>query len=77
MVAPWDGVSTDNNGDPAIQVDQLSLATPLATDNITSVVVSEAIPSDTPSTGTIRVVDDAGFARRTTAPYNKVFSGIW
>jgi hypothetical protein len=66
LVAPWDGVSTDNEGNPAIEVDQLSIAAgqDLTTDNITSVVVTEAIPSDTPASGYIRVVDDNGFTRR-------------
>jgi hypothetical protein len=64
LVGPWDGSSTDTNGDPAFQKDQLSLATALTADNITSVVVSEAIPSDTPSSGYIRVTDDLGFERR-------------
>jgi hypothetical protein len=64
LVAPWDGASTDSNGDPAIDKDQLSLATGLTTDNVVSVVVSEAIPSDTPSSGYIRVTDDNGFERR-------------
>lgn len=64
LVAPWDGVSTDVNGDPAITKTQLSLANILNTDNITSVVVVEAIPSDTPSTGYIRVTDNNGFERR-------------
>lgn len=64
LVAPYDGSSTDVNGDPAIDKDQLSLATSLTTDNITSVVVVEAIPSFTPSSGYIRVTDDNGFERR-------------
>ncbi len=64
LVGPWDGSSTDTNGDPAIDKDQLSLATSLTADNITSVIVDEAIPSDTPSSGFIRVTDDDGFERR-------------
>lgn len=64
LVAPWDGASTDASGNPAINKSQLSLNTTLNTDNITSVVVTTAIPSDTPSTGYIRVVDNNGFARR-------------
>jgi hypothetical protein len=64
LVAPWDGVTYDGNGDQAIQKDQLSLATALDADDITSVVVIEAIPADTPSSGYIRVVDDNGFERR-------------
>lgn len=64
LVAPWDGVTTDAEGNPAILESQLSLQTSLTTDNITSVQVSAPIPSDTPNTGTLRVVDDAGFDRR-------------
>jgi len=64
LVGPWDGSSYDTNGDPAIDKDQLSLSGSLTTDNITSFVVAEAIPSDTPSTGYIRLTDDDGFERR-------------
>lgn len=64
LVAPYDGVTSDTNGDPAINKSQLSLATSLTADNITSVVVVEAIPSYTPSSGYIRVTDDSGFERR-------------
>ena len=64
LVAPWDGSSTDSEGNPAIDTDQLSLNTSLTTDNITSVVVSTSIPSDTPSSGYIRVEDDDGVYRR-------------
>lgn len=68
LVAPWDGSTTDNNGNPAIDKGQMLLNTTLSADNITSVVVSNgtetAIPSDTPSSGYIRVTDDDGFERR-------------
>jgi len=64
LVAPWNGSTTDTNGDPAITKDQLSLSGNLTTDNITSIVVAEAIPSDTPNTGYIRVTDNNGFERR-------------
>lgn len=64
LVAPWDGVTLDAEDNPAIEKDQLSLATTLSTNNITSVVVSESIPADTPSSGYIRVTDDDGFERR-------------
>lgn len=68
LVGPWDGSSTDTNGDPAINKNQLKLHTTLSADNITSVVVEAgdeaAIPSDTPSSGYIRVTDDNGFERR-------------
>lgn len=67
LVAPWDGVTTDTNGDPAIDKGQLLLNTALIADNITSVVVKDgtevAIPSDTPATGYIRVIDNNGFER--------------
>ena len=64
LVAPWDGSSFDVNGDPAITKNQLSLNATLSTDNITSVVVSSAIPADTPPAGYIRVTDNNGFERR-------------
>lgn len=64
IVGPWDGVATDAEGNPAIDTDQLTLNTSLTTDNITSVVVTASIPSDTPATGYIRVQDDSGFYRR-------------
>ena len=50
----------------ALQTNQLLLSTALTTDNITSVVVTTAIPSDTPATGVIRVRDNAGRDRRLT-----------
>ena len=68
LVAPYDGVTTDVNGDPAIDQGQLSLANILSADDITTVTIggsgAASIPLDTPSTGTIRVVDNLGFDRR-------------
>jgi hypothetical protein len=64
LVAPWDGISFDNEGFPAIQRTQLSLNGLLNVDNITSLVVVEAIPSDTPAAGYVKVEDNAGFTRR-------------
>jgi len=64
LVAPWDGVSYDTNGDPAITKTQFSLTTGLTTANITAVVVDEAIPGDTPPAGYLRVTDDDGYERR-------------
>ena len=64
LVAPWDGTSYDTNGDPAIDKDQLSLSGNLTSDDVTSITVQEAIPSDTPSSGYIRVTDNSGFERR-------------
>jgi len=57
LVGPYDGV-----GD--FDFNQLLLNTTLNTDNVTSVVVTTAIPSDTPSSGYIRVKDDDGVYRR-------------
>lgn len=68
LVAPWDGVTVDGEGDPAIDKGQLLVSTALTADNITSVVVKTgtetAIPVDTPADGYIRVVDNNGFERR-------------
>lgn len=70
LVGPWDAVSVDAEGNPAINTNQMAINTSLTTDNITSVVIGHAngdvatIPTDTPSTGTIRVVDDSGFSRQ-------------
>ena len=70
LVAHWDGVSLDNEGNPAINSNQMALNVSLTTDNVTTVQIGHAngdvaaIPSDTPSTGYIRVVDDNGFTRR-------------
>jgi len=66
LVAPWDGVTLDAEGNPAIDQSQLSLSGTLSTDNVVLVSVTTNIPSDTPNSGTIRVVDDNGFDRRLT-----------
>ena len=75
LVAPWDttssdvgnGVGYDLNGDPVIKKGQLLLSTALTSDDETAVVVKTgaetAIPADTPSSGTIRVIDDDGYER--------------
>ena len=57
IVGPYDGAGN-------LDYDQLSLNTALTTDNITSVVVTEAEPDNTPATGTLRVVDNNGVHRR-------------
>ncbi len=64
FVAPWDGVSYDVEGKAEVTKDQLSLSVALTTDDITQVEVTESIPTDTPSTGHIRVTDNDGFERR-------------
>jgi len=46
-----------------IAEDQLGLNATLSTDNIASIVMDSAIPTDSPSSGTIRVLDDSGFFR--------------
>jgi len=47
-----------------LNTSQLSLSVTLSADDVTSVVVSTPIPTDTPATGTIRVADDDGLFRR-------------
>lgn len=65
IVAPWDGSSTDTNGDPAFDKDQFVLNTALTTDGPADVVISgTTVPTDTPSSGTIRVTDNNGYERR-------------
>lgn len=67
LVAPYDGSTSDTNGDPAIYKTQLTLDTgsyPLQTSSETEVHLTASIPSDTPSSGTIRVVSDTGFETR-------------
>jgi len=59
LVTSWDGSATDPEGNPAIEIDQLSISTAI-TGSTTSITVSETIPTDTPSTGTIRVVANSG-----------------
>lgn len=60
LVGPWDGSSLDNEGFPAIDVDQLTLNTTATSATQTSIVVTAAIPVDTPGAGTIRVQLDNG-----------------
>lgn len=60
IVGPWDGSSTDLDGNPEVNYDQMRLATTLNGAAETSVVVTAAIPTDTPSSGTIRVQTDSG-----------------
>ena len=60
LVAPWDGVSLDAEGNPAIDKSQFTLNTALTGAAETAVVMTAAIPSDTPNTGNIRVILDSG-----------------
>ena len=66
LVGPWNGSATDAEGNPAIQVDQLSISGAI-TGTVTSVVVAETIPSDTPASGVIRVQLASGSYKR--VPY--------
>lgn len=57
LVGPEDGAG-------GLDYDQLSLAVTLSGAGETSVVITETIPLDTPSTGTIRIQNDEGLYRR-------------
>ena len=59
LVAPWDGVAVDVEGNPVPHFTQMTLSTALTGAAETAVVVN-AIPGGTPSTGTIRVTRDDG-----------------
>lgn len=60
LVSGEDYIIVTNNDAGAIDYDQLSLNTTLNGGAETSVVVTTTIPTDTPTTGTIRVVTDSG-----------------
>ena len=66
LVAPWDGTTVDNEGDPAIDFSQMTLLTSL-TGAVTTITMNAAIPTDTPSAGDIRVELDSGKYRE--VPY--------
>lgn len=63
-------VGPENGG--SIEVDQLSLNETLTSATVTSITVTTTIPSDTPSTGTIRVQTNSGIYVR--VPYTS-FTG--
>lgn len=58
----WDGVTTDANGDPVPNFDQMTLTTTLNGVGETTVQVN-AIPENTPSTGWLRIELDSGIRR--------------
>ncbi len=64
LVSSEDRVLVGPESGGALQVGQFTLQAALTTDNITSVQVNTTIPSDTPSSGTIRVADNNGLYRR-------------
>ena len=68
----WDGSTFDVDGNPVYQPDQMALATALTGAAETQVVV-DAIPDNTPESGTIRVVLDSGAAAR--IPYSSRDTG--
>ena len=67
IVAPWDGVSLDLEGNPAFEKDQFTTTTALTGAAETAIDVTPAIPVDTPNVGTVRVTLDDGRERR--VPY--------
>lgn len=64
LVSGEDTVLVGPESGGTINKAQMSLQTTLNTDNITSVQMTASAPGGTPSTGTIRVIDDAGLERR-------------
>lgn len=64
LVSGEDAVIMTNNNAGDVDYAQFTLQTNLTTDNVTSVVITTTIPSDTPTTGYIRVQDDNGRYRR-------------
>lgn len=67
-VYSWDTVTTDANGDAVPEWDQLSNDALLNGAAVATIVVTEAIPSDTPSSGALRVTNDEGI--RVLIPYS-------
>lgn len=65
LVSGEDRVLVGPESGGVLQVGQFTIATAaLTTANITSVEINTTVPSDTPSSGTIRVFDNDGVARR-------------
>ena len=61
LVAPWDGVTTDLEGNPDIDKSQLTTTAVIINGAaVTSIPTTVAIPTDTPSTGGIRVLLASG-----------------
>jgi len=64
----WDGATTDSNGDAVPRWDQLSNDALLNGAAVATIVVTEAIPADTPQVGALRVTNDEGI--RVLIPYS-------
>ena len=67
ILGPWDGVTTDALGNREIDWDYRVLSTALSGAAETSVVLTVAIPTWFPQTGTFRVTTDGGVRRLLTA----------
>lgn len=61
-VYPWDGTTLDSEGNPAVDKTQMSISTALTGVAETAVVVVDAIPANTPDSGSLRIISDAGQA---------------
>jgi len=61
LVGPWDGVTTDAEGNPALEKDQLTTTAVIINGaGVTSIPITTAIPTDTPATGDLRVLLASG-----------------
>lgn len=61
FVGPWDGSTLDADGNPEVNFDQLTHSALLNGAAVGTITVDSSIPSDTPSSGTIRVETNSGF----------------
>lgn len=73
VVSGWRVLVGPEDGAGGLQVDQLTLNGALSGGAVTAVVVNEAIPANTPASGTIRVLRADG--RYTRHPYSAVNTG--
>jgi hypothetical protein len=55
LVAPWDGSATDNEGNPAIDKNQMLTNSAYSGAAVTSITMTSAIATDTPASGIIRI----------------------
>lgn len=62
-VYPWDGAATDANGDAVPTTDQLAVGTLLNGAAETELVISGAIPDNTPQVAWLRIVTNAGISK--------------
>lgn len=72
LVAPWDGTSYDANGDPEIDIAQMTVNATYNGAAVGTISVND-IPGSTPDSGTIRVINDEGFHIR--LPYDSYDDG--